>query len=137
MSNPQPPYQPGDVDPKTFGSGGANVAPGQGIPSMGDVLHDLLSRVSTLETDEGKKLIAAGTGVLTAGDSGAIAAPSLDAGSVILVTRKAANASTSLGELTANNRVVGTSFKVQALTPGTPGTPLAADVSSFDWFIYG
>jgi len=46
---PTPPYKPGDVDPNTFGSGGSNVAPNQGVVAVGAVLHDLLSRVTVLE----------------------------------------------------------------------------------------
>lgn len=47
--NGQPPFSPSDVQPKagvdSFGSGGANLVPGQGIPSAGAVLLDLLKRI--------------------------------------------------------------------------------------------
>jgi hypothetical protein len=41
------PFSPSDVDPNKFGSGGANIAPNQGVPAMGRVLNDLLGRVAS------------------------------------------------------------------------------------------
>jgi len=46
--NGQPPFSLSDVQPiageDTFGSGGANVAPNQGVPAMGAVLLDIMKR---------------------------------------------------------------------------------------------
>jgi hypothetical protein len=77
-----------------------------------------------------------GGGTLTSGASGNIAA-TITASSRIVVTRTAVNASTALGELAVTNKSVGAPghFVVDALTPATPGTPLASDVSSFDWVV--
>jgi len=46
--NGQPPFSLSDVQPiageDTFGSGGSNVAPNQGVPAMGAVLLDIMKR---------------------------------------------------------------------------------------------
>lgn len=135
---PQPPYTADDVNVDTFGSGGANVVPGQGSLSMGDLFHDLFTRVGAIETEEGGVTEQSGTGTLVAGDSGVITA-TITANSRIFVTRKSVAGSTVLGELTANTRVIGApgSFKVQSLTPASPATPLATDASTFDWLVRG
>jgi hypothetical protein len=81
--------------------------------------------------------ILRGTAMLVAGQVTGIAAPNMSATSRIFVTRSAVNASTALGELdvTARTTGAGAVFTVTADTVGTPGTPLAADVSSFDWMV--
>lgn len=79
-----------------------------------------------------------GTTTLVAGVSPAVAA-NIRAGSTILVTRTTPNASTTLGELEAlpTDRVNGEpgSFKITAVTIGTPGTPQAGDVSTVAYLV--
>jgi hypothetical protein len=79
-----------------------------------------------------------GSSTLVAGVSPAIPA-NITAQTKIVVSRTAANASTALGELAVTTKTPGApgSFVVKADTQGTPGTPLAADVSSFDWIALG
>jgi hypothetical protein len=73
---------------------------------------------------------------LVAGSSPAVSCPGLASTSRITLGRSAVNASTALGELAAltADRVTGGSgsFIVRALTLGTPGTPLAGDLSSVE-----
>lgn len=77
---------------------------------------------------------------LTAGSSSAVSCPGLASTSRIALGRAAVNASTALGELIAAeaDRVFGGSgsFIVRALTLGTPGTPLAGDLSDVDVVVF-
>jgi len=74
-----------------------------------------------------------GTGVLTAGTQ-TIANTNIAAGDVILLTRTAVNASTTLGMLTYTISA-GASFTVTSVILGTPGSTQTADVSSYAYFI--
>lgn len=82
--------------------------------------------------------IQVGQAVLAVGTTGALPA-TVTANSRFFFGRHAVNASTALGELTANTIVVGApgSFKIVAATLATPGTPLAGDLSTVDWLIIG
>lgn len=64
-----------------------------------------------------------------------VANTSVTANSRIFLTRNAVNASTALGILTVGTITANTSFVIYAATAGTPGTPLAADVSTVNWLI--
>lgn len=57
-----------------------------------------------------------------------------DVSSIMILTRTAVNASTALGELRVRQKNA-QNFIVTSATPGTPGTALAGDLSSFDWII--
>ncbi len=82
--------------------------------------------------------IQSGSSTLVLGVSPNIPA-TITANTKITLGRTAANASTALGELAITNKTVGAPgyFVVTADTVGTPGTPLAADLSSFDWIAIG
>lgn len=75
-----------------------------------------------------------GQATLTAGTV-TVANTSVTANSRIFLTRNAVNASTALGILTVGTITANTSFVINAATQGTPGTPLAADVSTVNWYI--
>lgn len=64
-----------------------------------------------------------------------VANTSVTANSRLFISRQAVNGSTALGELTEGTVSVGTSFVIYAATVGTPGTPLAADVSTVNWML--
>jgi hypothetical protein len=74
-----------------------------------------------------------GTGVLTAGTV-TINNTNIASGDMIFLTRTAANASTTLGELSYTISA-GASFTVTSLILGTPGSTQTADVSSFAYII--
>ncbi len=74
-----------------------------------------------------------GTGVLTAGTQ-TIANTNIATGDVILLTRTAVNASTTLGEFTYTISN-GASFTVTSVILGTPGSTQTADVSSYAYVI--
>jgi hypothetical protein len=94
--------------------------------------------VATTPQTLGNLGIQTGSGVLTAGASGNVAA-TITASSKVFVTRTAVNASTTLGELAVTNKTIGAPghFVVDAETVGTPATPQAGDASSFDWMVVG
>jgi hypothetical protein len=74
-----------------------------------------------------------GTATLTSGTV-TINTTACDVTSYIIVSRTAVNASTGVGELRVSNKGAN-NFTVVSATPGTPGTTLTTDVSSFDWMI--
>lgn len=80
------------------------------------------------------------TAALVAGVSATINA-TVTASSKIYLSRATVGASTALGELVPTNIVAGAngtgSFKVTSATLGTPGTPLAGDLSTVNWMIIG
>lgn len=75
-----------------------------------------------------------GTATLTAGTSGAIANTNIAAGDRIFIQRTAANASTTLGELSYTISA-GASFTINSLIVGTPGSVETGDASSVTYFI--
>ena len=74
-----------------------------------------------------------GTGVLTAGTQ-TIANTNIATGDIILLTRTAVNASTTLGEFTYTISN-GASFTVTSVILGTPGSTQTGDVSSYSYVI--
>lgn len=75
-----------------------------------------------------------GTVALAVGTA-TVATTAVTANSLILLTRQAINLSTAMGALSIANLVAGVSFDIVAETPGTPGTPLAGDLSTILWVI--
>ena len=75
-----------------------------------------------------------GTATLTSGTTGAIANTNIAATDRIFVQRVAANASTTLGELSYTISA-GASFTITSLILGTPGSTQTADVSTVTYFI--
>ena len=109
----------------TLNSGSGNVSVTGGHLAIASVAKTLL-------VNGGAVTDFIGTGVLTAGTQ-TIANTNIAAGDVILITRTAINASTALGELTYTISA-GVSFTVTSLSV-TTGLQLAADVSSYSYFI--
>ncbi len=103
---------------------------GSTTPNTGDfttLTADLLQIKGGAVTD------FVGTGVLTAGTQ-TIANTNIATGDIILLTRIAVNASTSLGALTYTISN-GASFTVTSATLSTPGSTETGDASSYDYFI--
>lgn len=75
-----------------------------------------------------------GTSTLASGTSGAIANTNIAATDRIFIQRTAANASTTLGELSYTISA-GASFTINALILGTPGSVQTGDASSVAYFI--
>ena len=108
----------------TTGTGNFNVSGG----------HLAIASVArTLLVNGGAVTDFIGTGVLTAGTQ-TIANTNIAAGDVILLTRTAVNASTTLGFLTYTISA-GASFTVTSVIVGTPGATETNDVSSYAYFI--
>jgi len=75
-----------------------------------------------------------GTVTLSSGTA-TVSTSAVTASSIIMLTRQSVGSSTALGILTVGTIMAGTSFVISAATQGTPGTPLAADVSVVGWMI--
>lgn len=110
----------------TINSGSGNVNVTGGHLSIATVAKTLL-------VNGGAATDFIGTGVLTAGTQ-TISNTNIAAGDVILITRTAVNASTTLGVLTYTISAA-TSFTVTSVILGTPGSTQTADVSSYAYFI--
>lgn len=93
----------------------------------------VLTAMTRLEVDGGAVTNAIGTGTLTAGTV-TIANTNIAATDRIFIQRTAANASTTLGELSYTISA-GASFTVTSLILGTPGSPQTGDLSSFTYVI--
>lgn len=130
--NPDPKIQ---VDVSTIASEGPQL--------VGNLRVETDKKILKVVTDPDGTMIAVGIGVAVGSDTIAsagaktVANAAVTATSKILVQRTAANASTAVGELTVTAQTAGVGFVVTSLTPGTPGTPLAADVSTFSYVIVG
>ncbi len=95
----------------------------------------ILNGVATqLQVQGGAVTDFIGTAVLTSGSSGAIANTNIAAGDRIFMQRIAANASTTLGELSYAISA-GASFTITSLILGTPGSPQTGDASTVAYFI--
>lgn len=108
----------------TTGTGNFNVSGGH---------LEISSVARTLRVNGGAVTDFIGTGVLTAGTQ-TIANTNIATGDVILITRTAVNASTTLGEFTYTISNL-TSFTVTSVILGTPGSTQTGDVSSYAYFI--
>lgn len=75
-----------------------------------------------------------GTATLASGTTGAIANTNIAAGDRIFIQRIAANASTTLGELSYTISA-GASFTITSLIIGTPASPETGDLSTVGYFI--
>jgi len=73
--------------------------------------------------------------VTLVGGTATISTSAVTANSLIFLSRTAVNASTALGILNVGTIVGGVSFVINAATQGTPGTPLAADISTIAYMI--
>jgi hypothetical protein len=74
-----------------------------------------------------------GVATLAAGEV-TVTTSASDVNAIILLTRTAVNASTTLGELRVRQKNVG-NFIITSATIGTPGTPEAGDLSDVQWVI--
>lgn len=95
----------------------------------------------------GNKIVSTSVGTTTAagansfgsvtlvGGTATVATTAVTASSLIVTWRQSVGASTALGQLTVGTISAGTNFVINAATQGTPGTPLAADVSVVGWMI--
>lgn len=95
----------------------------------------------------GNKLVSTSVGTTTAAGANSIGSVTLVSGtatvattavtasSLIITWRQSVGASTALGNLTIGTITANTSFVINAATQGTPGTPLAADVSVVGYMI--
>jgi hypothetical protein len=106
------------------GSGGINLT--------GDV--SLTAVATKISLNGGAVTDFIGSSVLTAGTV-TIANTNIAAGDRIFLSRTAANASVTLGELTYTISA-GASFTVTSLILGTPASTQIADVSSFSYIIF-
>lgn len=114
-------------------AGGINLTSGTGNVSVTGGHLAIASVAKTLLVNGGAVTDFIGTGVLTAGTQ-TIANTNIAAGDVILLTRTAVNASTTLGELVYTISA-GASFTVRSAIIGTPGSDQTGDVSSYAYFI--
>jgi hypothetical protein len=110
----------------TINSGSGNINATGGHLSI-------VSDAKTLFVKGGAATDFVGTGVLTSGTQ-TIANTNIAAGDIILLSRTAVNASTTLGELTYTISA-GASFTVTSVIIGTPGSPETGDLSSYAYFI--
>ncbi len=113
-------------------AGGINLTSGTGNVSVTGGHLAIASVAKTLLVNGGAVTDFIGTGVLTGGTQ-TIANTNIATGDVILFSRTAVNASTALGEFTYTISN-GVSFTVTSMGV-TTATILAADVSSFVYFI--
>ena len=114
-------------------AGGITLTSGTGnINASGGHLA-IASVARTLLVNGGAATDFIGTGTLTLGTV-TINNTNIAAGDVILITRTAANLSTTLGVLSYTISA-GASFTVTSLILGTPGSPQTGDLSSFAYFI--
>lgn len=129
------PFAVSDIS-DTFGSGGSNIPPNQGVPNIRDLFRDVLGRLATIE-GEVPGAVSSGTGTLVNGQSAAIPA-TITATSKIVVTRNSLATSTAVGELVTGSRVVGApgSFKVTSEKDDMSGVQ-TGDQSTFDWYVIG
>lgn len=110
-----------------------NLQSGSGNVSVTGGHLSIASVARTLLVNGGAVTDFIGTGTLTNG-AVTIANTNIATGDVIILTRTAANASTTLGvfSYTISNA---TSFTVTSLILGTPGSTQTGDLSSFAYFI--
>lgn len=95
----------------------------------------------------GNKIVSSSVGTTTAAGANSfgsvtlvsgtatVATTAVTANSLIITWRQAVGSSTALGQLTVGTITAGTSFVINAATQGTPGTPLATDLSVVGWMI--
>lgn len=114
-------------------AGGINLTSGTGNVSVTGGHLSIASVAKTLLVNGGAVTDFIGTGVLTAGTQ-TIANTNIATGDVILITRTAVNASTTLGMFTYTISNA-TSFTVTSVILGTPGSTQTGDVSSYAYFI--
>jgi len=119
----------------TIGGGGGNsyIQPST-TGSFADVLSvggTVIARNLDL-LDTGAAAVI-GTATLTSGTV-TVNTTACDVTSYILLSRTAVNASTAVGELRVSNQGAN-NFTVVSATPGTPGTTLTTDASTFHWMI--
>ena len=110
----------------TINSGSGNVNVTGGHLSIATVAKTLL-------VNGGAATDFIGTGVLTLGTQ-TIANTNIATGDVIILTRTAVNASTTLGQFTYTISNA-TSFTVTSVILGTPGSTQTGDLSSYAYFI--
>lgn len=111
--------------------GGTLAVTGNITTSAGNVI--ISGAAKQLQVEGGAVTDFIGTGTLAAGTV-TIANTNIAAGDRIFLSRTAANASTTLGELSYTISAA-TSFTVTSLILGTPGSPQTGDLSSFAYFI--
>jgi len=115
------------------GSGNINLNCGNGTVIC-NTNFQLDSAGTQLQIHGGAATDFIGSATLTAGTSGAIANTNIAAGDRIFIQRIAANASTTLGELSYTISA-GASFTITSLIIGTPGSPETGDASTVGYFI--
>jgi len=111
--------------------GGTVTVTGNITTTAGNVI--ISGAAKQLQVEGGAVTDFIGTATLAAGTV-TIANTNIAAGDRIFLSRTAANASTTLGELSYTISAA-TSFTVTSLIIGTPGSPQTGDLSSFAYFI--
>lgn len=129
---------------KTSGSGarslagvflGVNAETGQARVVVGPMGWFMANAMALGLAAEPAATITTGTATLVAGTV-TVTTAAVTAGSKIQVSRKAAGASTAVGELSTPTRTAATSFVITSLNP-TNATTQTNDVSTVDWTIIG
>lgn len=109
-----------------------NITATNGNFVLGTAGNKIISTSVATTTTAGANSI--GSVTLVSGTA-TVSTTAVTANSLIVTWRQAIGASTALGQLTVGTITAGTSFVINAATQGTPGTPLAADVSVVGWEI--
>ena len=114
-------------------AGGIVLDAGTGKVSVTGANLALTTAATQLQVEGGAATDFIGTGTLTSGTV-TISNTNIAAADRIFIQRTAANASTTMGELSYTISA-GASFTVTSLILGTPGSTQTGDVSSFAYFI--
>lgn len=116
----------------TATAGGMTATAGDITATAGNVIIN--GAAKQLRVHGGAVTDFIGTATLTSGTTGAIANTNIAATDRIFIQRVAANASTTLGELSYTISA-GASFTITSLILGTPGSTQTGDVSTVAYFI--